>query len=62
MIPGRFTYHRPASISEAVKLLAGVEGIGHVTFGAEDVVRHELVGRIVSAYDSAAARKREGKE
>ena len=42
-----------------MRLLAGVEGISHATFSAEDVVRHELVSRIVAAYDKAAARKRE---
>jgi phosphate starvation-inducible protein PhoH len=30
-----------------------------VTFTSEDVVRHELVARIVRAYDNAAAKKRE---
>ena len=49
-----------SGLSEAVRLLAGVEGVGHVTFTSEDVVRHELVARIVQAYDSDAARKREG--
>src|SRR5690349_10049688 len=34
-----------SGLAEAVRLLDGVEGIGHVTFSAEDVVRHELVGR-----------------
>jgi len=36
-------------------------GIGHVAFTAQDVIRHELVARIVEAYDQAAARKRESK-
>jgi phosphate starvation-inducible PhoH-like protein len=49
-----------SGLSEAVRLLAKVEGVGHVTFTAEDVVRHELVARIVQAYDSDTARKREG--
>ena len=48
-----------SGLIEASRLLDGVEGISQVTFGAEDVVRHELVGRIVAAYDRAAARKRE---
>ena len=40
-----------------------VEGIGHVAFTAEDVIRHELVARIVAAYDKAdAARRREAKD
>src|SRR5688500_7825091 len=36
-----------SGLHEAVRLLSGVEGIGHATFTAEDVVRHELVSRIV---------------
>ncbi len=48
-----------SGLAEAVKLLEGVEGIAHVTFSAADVVRHELVARIVEAYDKAAAAKRE---
>jgi phosphate starvation-inducible protein PhoH and related proteins len=54
-----------SGLAEATRLLAGVEGIGHVTFRAEDVVRHELVQRIVEAYDQAslkALRPREAKE
>jgi phosphate starvation-inducible PhoH-like protein len=42
-----------SGLAEAVRLLDGVEGIGHVTFTAEDVIRHELVARIVAAYDRA---------
>jgi phosphate starvation-inducible protein PhoH len=30
-----------------------------VKFGSADVIRHELVARIVEAYDKAAASKRE---
>jgi len=51
-----------SGLAEAVRLLAGVEGIGHVTFSAADVIRHELVARIVEAYDKDAARKRERRE
>ena len=40
-----------SGLSEAVKLLEGIEGVGHVAFTHEDVIRHELVGRIVEAYD-----------
>ena len=40
-----------SGLAEAVRLLDGVEGIGHVAFGAQDVIRHELVQRIVEAYD-----------
>jgi phosphate starvation-inducible PhoH-like protein len=45
-----------SGLSEAVRLLAGIEDVEHVAFTAQDVVRHELVGRIVSAYDAATAR------
>jgi phosphate starvation-inducible PhoH-like protein len=51
-----------SGLAEAVRLLAGVDGIGHCTFTAADVIRHELVARIVAAYDKASARKREAKE
>jgi phosphate starvation-inducible PhoH-like protein len=48
-----------SGLAEAVRLLQGVEGIGHVAFTASDVIRHELVARIIAAYDNAAAAKRE---
>jgi phosphate starvation-inducible PhoH-like protein len=50
-----------SGLSEAIRLLADVEGVGHVTFTKDDVVRHELVGRIVEAYDNAAAKRGPGK-
>jgi phosphate starvation-inducible PhoH-like protein len=43
-----------SGLAEAVRLLEGVEGVGHVAFTAQDVIRHELVQRIVEAYDRAA--------
>jgi phosphate starvation-inducible PhoH-like protein len=51
-----------SGLAEAVRLLEDMKGVGHVAFTAQDVVRHELVGRIVEAYDQASARRREGKE
>ena len=48
-----------SGLADAVRLLENVEGIGHVAFSAADVIRHELVARIVDAYDKAAARRRE---
>jgi phosphate starvation-inducible PhoH-like protein len=45
----------PAGISsgldDALAILKSVEGISHIAFTAADIVRHALVGRIVSAYD-----------
>src|SRR5262245_181822 len=49
-----------SGLAEAVKLLAGIEGVGHVAFTHEDVIRHELVARIVEAYDRGTP-AREGK-
>jgi phosphate starvation-inducible PhoH-like protein len=46
-----------SGLAEAVRLLDGIEGIGHVAFTHEDVIRHELVGRIVEAYDRKSARE-----
>ena len=42
-----------SGLSEAIALLAGLEGVGHVTFTEADVVRHDLVRRIVAAYESS---------
>jgi phosphate starvation-inducible PhoH-like protein len=44
-----------SGLIEALRVLTGVEGIGRVTFAEGDVVRHDLVRRIVAAYDAAAA-------
>ena len=51
-----------SGLQEAMRLLRDVEGIGHVSFSAQDVVRHELVGRIVDAYDRAALASAERRE
>ena len=42
------------------RLLDGVEGIGHVAFTHEDVIRHELVARIVEAYDRKCRARGQG--
>jgi phosphate starvation-inducible PhoH-like protein len=47
-----------SGLSEAVGLLKDVEGVGHVAFSAQDVIRHELVSRIVAAYDRAGGQNR----
>lgn len=43
-----------SGLVEAVNVLDGVEGIGRVRFRDVDVVRHDLVRRIVTAYEKAA--------
>jgi phosphate starvation-inducible PhoH-like protein len=50
-----------SGLGEALRLLDGVKGVAISNFSAQDVIRHELVARIVEAYDNAAAKKREGK-
>lgn len=44
-----------SGFAEAIALLKDVEGIGHVKFGHQHVVRHDLVRRIVQAYEERAA-------
>ncbi len=51
-----------SGLADAVHLLDGVEGIGRVSFTAADVIRHELVARIVEAYEREAANKRGRRE
>ena len=43
-----------SGLREALSLLTDVEGVAHVRFTEADVVRHELVARIVTAYDNAS--------
>jgi len=47
----------PSGLRDALTILDGVEGIGKVTFTDRDVVRHELVARIVRAYDAHDKKK-----
>jgi len=42
-----------SGLSEAISLLSKLEGVGHVVFRSSDVVRHDLVRRIVAAYEGA---------
>jgi phosphate starvation-inducible PhoH-like protein len=52
-----------SGLAEATRLLGEVEGVGHVAFTKEDVIRHELVAKIVAAYERApsAQKSRETK-
>ena len=43
-----------SGLADALGILDGVDGIGTVRFTDVDVVRHELVARIVRAYDRRA--------
>ncbi len=49
-----------SGLKDAIEVTAGMEGVGFVAFTDRDVVRHDLVTRIVRAYDRAErARKGE---
>jgi phosphate starvation-inducible PhoH-like protein len=50
-----------SGLAEATRLLEGVEGVAQVRFAAEDVIRHELVARIVAAYEGLSRRPATGK-
>lgn len=50
--------HQPSGLAHALKILRGVEGVGRVTFSANDVRRHALVSRIIMAYDKDAEQAR----
>jgi phosphate starvation-inducible PhoH-like protein len=46
-----------SGLVEALEILKDVEGIVRVNFTEKDVVRHELVARIVKAYDDEGRRR-----
>lgn len=41
-----------SGLAESLEILKNVEGIGFVSLGQKDIVRHKLVTRIVNAYES----------
>jgi len=54
---------RKSGLAEAVQLLRNIAGIGIVELAAKDIVRHELVQRIVEAYETQhESRTASGKE
>jgi phosphate starvation-inducible PhoH-like protein len=40
-----------SGLEKSVRILANIDGIGHVVLDEEDVVRHKLVKAIIKAYD-----------
>lgn len=49
---------KKSGLTEATKILAGIEGIGQITLTNKDVVRHPLVQKIILAYEKFENRKR----
>jgi len=43
--------HVKSGLSEAIDILDGVKDIGFITFEGKDVIRHNLVRKIISAYE-----------
>src|SRR6185295_1360257 len=48
------TRGQKSGLIEARRILGGVRGIAFTEFGAQDVVRHPLVARIIDAYDKSS--------
>ena len=53
---------KKSGLAEAIGILQDIPGIGIVELTAKDIVRHELVQRIVEAYESRDKSRQEGKE
>ncbi|HET7447435.1 MAG TPA: PhoH family protein [Methyloceanibacter sp.] len=47
---------KDSGLLEAIELLQGIDEIDHIAFSRADVVRRELVGKIVDAYEQAPLR------
>ncbi len=47
-----------SGLADALDVLKNVKGVGRVNFTSADVVRHDLVTRIVEAYDTQSPEKR----
>ena len=46
--------HKVSGLADAQEVLSGIKGIEFIYFSKVDVVRHELVQRIVEAYEQAS--------
>ncbi len=46
---------RTSGLNDALRIVAGIDGIAVVKFDDRDVVRHKLVQAIVKAYEAAGA-------
>jgi phosphate starvation-inducible PhoH-like protein len=49
-----------SGLRDAIDTLNGVEGVRFLNFSDRDVVRHDLVARIVRAYDARDRRRAAG--
>ncbi len=51
-----------SGLIDATSLLHDIEGIGHIRFTGKDVVRHDLVTRIVNAYDNKEEKRQSARK
>ncbi len=51
--------NQPSGLVQALKILKNVKGVGFIQFDGRDVMRHELVKKIVAAYDKEEERLEE---
>ena len=49
-----------SALAYALDSLSGVEGVGIIRMGQADVIRHNLVKRIIDAFDKEDAKEKEG--
>ena len=47
-----------SGLVHALSILRGVKGIGVVELGVKDIVRHQVVWRIIEAYDGRQSQRR----
>jgi phosphate starvation-inducible PhoH-like protein len=52
---------KDSGLDDAIEILRGIDEIDHIAFTNADVVRRELVGRIVEAYDAATPKEPDAK-
>ena len=45
--------HQKSGLIDALQILRGVKGISKIEFDVKDIVRHQLVQRIVEAYEKS---------
>ncbi|MEG6508438.1 PhoH family protein [Methyloligella sp. 2.7D] len=55
-------YGKDSGLMQAIDILEGIDGVSHIAFTGKDVVRRELVGRIVDAYETAQGSGRDNNE
>ena len=55
-------HQTPSGMTDAVRRLQGIDGVGVVELTGRDIVRHRLVREIVKAYDETSVRRKSRKK